>query len=115
MSVLQIIQNAIQRIEQQGWCQGRLRVIKPDVADPPGTKSGAVCLLGSLREAAFDGSVMADPRLPQYQDYIAATHEVAHVIGKQPQYLSMWNDLPGRTKEEVLAALKAAVKRLQQS
>ncbi len=76
------LRRAADMIERQGWCQGQW-------AD----KHGRVCIMGAL------GDTESDPAA-----FCAACHRLSTHLG---QRLSMWNDEPGRTKDEVLAMLRS--------
>jgi hypothetical protein len=69
-------------IEDHGWCQSRLRSV-----------GGAVCIMGALHTVRDDQSFW-----PAYQFLYG-------FFGGEPAY---FNDAKGRTKDEIVAALRAA-------
>lgn len=71
-------------IEEHGWCQGES--VKPD---------GSVCIYGALY------AVTRDDVAASYDADIALRHRLKTL----PEY---WNDAPGRTKAEVLKAMRGA-------
>lgn len=78
-------------LAERGWTQGTLQ------AD-----DGAVCAVGALK-VACEGNTVA-------LRYKAAYYAVADTIGCSS--VSGWNDEPGRTYEDVVAAFKQAEERL---
>lgn len=77
-------------IESHGWIQGMWN-----------TTDGAVCMVGALAQAVSG-------RAPRK----AATTELRRelCLGEYTTLIS-WNDRPGRTKDEVLAALRGTLVR----
>lgn len=77
-------------IEQHGWCQKVLQDM-----------DGKVCLLGALSFGGADGmcSVRLVEQVGRYLKRKGLTKRGTAVV---------WNDKPGRTKEEVVAALRGA-------
>jgi hypothetical protein len=71
---------AAEYIEEHGWCQRSI-----------GAKGGPACVIGAVH---FSGGK------------IAALNAVERVIGRPD--LIRWNDEPGRTKAEVVKALRGA-------
>lgn len=83
------------RIER-GWCQGRFEA------------PGAVCMLGAIRWNAT-WTPEAEARLPTT---MAARNRLSDAIGMRETdraHIPYWNDAPGRTKDEVLAAFDKAI------
>lgn len=74
------------RIEQYGWIQHRF-----------GTKAVGFCMAGSMIP---DGG-----RVSEFAN--AADQCLRKVIGENS--IGKWNDMPGRTKEEVLEAFDKAI------
>ena len=86
-------------LEQKGWCQwvyARNQVGKK--VDPHHKSACRFCLLGAL-DKIYDCTSIAMREAKQ----ALYLHAIPHNMG-----LAEWNDAPGRTKEEVIAALKAA-------
>lgn len=84
----QLLLDAAQYIRDHGWCQHQLM-----------NRHGAVCLAGALESA---------PGWKNAQDAIEA---VARLQPHASIWVSVWNDKPGRTKEEVIAVLEKAAKK----
>ena len=90
----EILLEAANYIERHGWCQFRLA-----------TKEGEVCARGAIRR-------VLDISTDEVQ---VLTREEAKAIWRLFEYLgqrsvSNWNDYPGRTKEQVVAALRGAAR-----
>lgn len=81
----QALLDAAQYIRDHGWCQGRFY------------DGDRVCLLGAL-------IVSTQGR----QEYAAAAAALYQANGPVSSDAHDWNDAPGRTKEEVIAALEQA-------
>lgn len=79
-----ILWNAADYIEAHGWCQGTIKV---------GVR---VCAMGALSESIGD------------RNHVIAQDAVNRLTARVGTYVAQWNDDPGRTKEEVIAALRAA-------
>ncbi len=73
--------NAANYIEACGWCQYQ------------SSNGDKVCASMAITCGEWNG------------DVLRATEEFRRVIGKN---IPVWNDMPGRTKEEVIAALRKA-------
>jgi len=84
--VAQILLDAADLIETYGWVQGRL-----------GTCEVGFCITGALRQASQWGIRQGCGEAQR------ALHR--SLGGMNP---STWNDVPGRTKEEVIAQLRKA-------
>lgn len=78
---------AARYIEEHGWCQGSWS--QPD---------GSVCLWGALRAI-----VVGDHGSFSREDWEPLAERLP--LGK---FAAAWNDEPGRTEAEVIAALRAA-------
>jgi hypothetical protein len=85
----QILLDAIDVIEQRGWCQGAFQ----------DDDSKQVCMLGAIRIATWDKVIY--PVHPAYAQACNAT-------GMNGTMIAQWNDASGRTKEEVIAKLREA-------
>lgn len=88
--VATILRAAADRIERDGWCQGT------DLAD-----DGSCCMVRAYEDAS-NGDDDA---------YVAAAHAMRRHIDATP---TVWNDAPGRTVSEVLAALRGAADAVEQ-
>lgn len=84
MSVAKTLLKAADYIEKHGWCQGKWR-----------NDAGEVCAYGAISSVERCGLVRSGAawRLGRFLNVVS-------VAG--------WNDQPDRTKEEVIAALRAA-------
>lgn len=83
MTPAKALRDAADYLEKNGWCQGRNE-----------TKDGRVCLVEALAR-------VADPKT-----HLAAYDFLSTRYGGVA--LSRWNDAPGRTQAEVIAALREA-------
>lgn len=107
MTTLDVLREALGRIERDGWCQGY------SVG-----KDGSVCALYAIEGAA--GCVTDDdfafrrpptPARALANDAASAVLQAAGVT--VPKQLVDWNDAEGRTVEEVIAAFRGAIARLE--
>lgn len=80
-----VLHRAADLLSEFGWCQGREGSLD----------EGEICAMGAVNEAARSLGVpfRRDDALDLALDRIAP-------------YVPEWNDAPGRTKEEVVAALR---------
>lgn len=70
-------------IEEHAWCQGTIE-----------DSAGRVCLVGALTKVGG------------WESYATVTDDLSHVLGNTN--IVRWNNTPGRTKAEVVAALRGA-------
>jgi len=91
--VSQHILRAVDYIIQHGWCQNELA-----------SNDGRVCLQGALIETDPNNSVIAPQRTIAFLD---ANRRIRRAIGNG-LYSHDWNDVPIRTKEDVIAKLREA-------
>lgn len=99
-TVPEVLARAADIIQQRGWHQGWF--IDRD--------TGAVCCVGAIRIA---GGLTATP----IYDRDAAAHDLvlnarSRMFGHLKRSVSVWNDEPGRTQAEVVAALRAAAEQV---
>ncbi len=89
-----LLLDAADVIEQRGWCQCRL-----------GTQDGAVCAGGAVLSAGncWEGHLSSNPIAAEAARRLRAHIGPGYTCGN----IASWNDEPGRTKEEVLATLRA--------
>jgi hypothetical protein len=93
VSVKRDLQNAATLLREMGWCQGDY------FAD-------------GRRD--FWGAIFDATNIPPWRDvsprvYDAGAAVAAHLgIDPLPSFIADWNDAPGRTAEEVIAAFEAA-------
>ena len=86
MTPQEVLLKAAEYIEEHGWCQHAF-----------GEPDGRVCLEGAINRTAYNGS----------ERDAAVRRMIGHLNGQTPAF---WNDMRGRTKEEVIAALREAAK-----
>ena len=101
-SVADVLRHAARIIEERGWCQDRI-----------GTSGGAVCAIGAIKEAdpATGVDAMNWQRRLAWRTMRFAERALQLPIppeGALRRPLSEFNDAPGRTAAEVIAALRAA-------
>ncbi len=88
-----VLVNARNKIAEHGWCQGKTK-----------NEVGCYCIVGSIIYAGLEIN-------PKITSVIHETDFVLQVnkIDERTYSLAKWNDEPGRTKEEVIAALDKAI------
>lgn len=89
----QTLLDAARYIETHGWVQGEL-----------GTCDGPVCAMGALH---YLPGVMPENQVEAWgrlMTYLKLSNEIVN----QLHPIAAWNDAPERTKDEVVAALRAA-------
>ena len=121
MTAKQVLIGAAQRIEEKGWTQhayGRMAEEFPASAGWPAIPVGSPCgaegnlastpiaetdVIGALRQQVGRFGLRADHD---------AVDEAKAILRRRlgVENLAHWNDAPERTKEQVIAALKAAAK-----
>lgn len=84
MKLSEIYQNARHLIETKGWCQSELH-----------NDSGAHCAAGALMAVTDGIGVLGGPNYQSSRDFLSFYTEAGWI-------LSLWNDNPLRTKEDVL-------------
>lgn len=84
----QVIIDAMEYLNKYGWCQDMAQL------------GGQMCLWGALRDAA-------GVRRPDLLN--AACRRVALANDILDDNLPAWNDVPGRTKRQVIEALEKAL------
>lgn len=92
-------------LERDGWTQGDY-----------GRPSGCKCLYGGIHFAVTDGESVSDVELSREEEKRAdaAASRVMEVVDAGGWLdLLDWNDEPGRTAAEVVAALRAAADRAE--
>jgi hypothetical protein len=98
--VRDVIDQAIDRIETDGWCQGALGV------HPKGVRGFNVCLLGAIgMYRSCTGYFAPTPDVEKAMDLLA---EMVPRCGDAKTSLFIWNDHPATTREEVIDLLKRA-------
>lgn len=96
-AVADVLNGAADLIERDGWCQRKYR-----------GADGEHCVTDALMRAAGTkpGDTGSGAQLDLYSDACLAVYPFTGGWG-----LPSWNDTPGRTKAEVVAALRAAAER----
>ncbi len=106
MGVADDLDKAADVITERGWCQGE-----------PQDASGQLCAIGAINIAVLGrASVVADgvaydgyAKLDSSQRGALVAHEMLRATIETE--IVSWNDDEGRTKGEVVAALRAAAKK----
>lgn len=91
MTPQDVLRQAADLIERTGWCQG-------DIYELGENGILGYCAEGAIREVADKSGERFDIR-----DLLALAE-----TGTDGDALYVWNDTPGRTKEEVIATLRRA-------
>ena len=91
----QICRDAAQIIRERGHAKGELK-----------TNDGRLCLIGALYEVLGEQEERP-PVLVTWPPYLAVRRVLAD------RWVSLWNDAPERTPEEVIAALETAADKLE--
>ena len=84
MKASEVLRKSGDVLRERGWCQGEFDNL-----------SGQRCALGAIRD--FVGNEWVQVAIP-----------LEVVVGVYPRSVAPWNDVPGRTVDEVLAAMDAA-------
>jgi hypothetical protein len=99
-----ILRRAACYLLTHGWRQGGLYA--------GSSHTPAACAIGAIGMAACGGRLApTNPRgaRPTYRAAVTVLHTYLHrVTGGQYRSIGAWNDAPGRTAAEVIAALHAA-------
>jgi hypothetical protein len=82
--------------EEWGWCQGVAR------------NGDSLCMLGAL--AVATGNALREHQ-ESFEGDLGPRYEAAYKV--LPEGKAAWNDEPGRTKAEVISALRSAAERSQ--
>lgn len=97
MTTVELLKAARAKIEQ-GWCQGTMaKEQRGRMRGPKESYSCSWCVLGALAAAST---------LEELNPYRTARTLMEAVVAPS---LSAWNDAPGRTQAEVLAAFDKAI------
>ena len=98
MTTAEVLRAARAKIEQ-GWCQGEsARGSRGTYIDPAASEAQEWCPLGALDYVCYRNA---------YSYYDGARTALAKAM--RSASVSDWNDMLGRTKEEVLAAFDRAI------
>ncbi len=90
--VVTVLRDAANLLRERGWAQGTYY------------RGGGYCLLGAIRMARFGGLIISDHDDLLYRSVMDAVGSRIH------RDIPDWNDVPGRTKEEVILLLETAAK-----
>jgi hypothetical protein len=101
MKTSEVLDLAADLIEKRGWVQGGEQNAD-SVDDPWGRRGGPVCMEGAIGVAAGVGTLSCDINACP-----AGKAVRAYLNAERYQRLYDYNDVPGRTKEEVIAVLRA--------
>ncbi|MFE5877800.1 hypothetical protein ACFQ6H_21265 [Rhodococcus sp. NPDC056506] len=94
--VATVLNRAADLLEQDGWTQGKMR-----------DSNGCRCALGAMDRALLD--LHRGPANLRINDlYVETMLNLRREIGQNN--IPIWNDTPGRTATEVIAALRNAAK-----
>ncbi len=92
-----VLREAAETLELVGWCQGILT-----------NDRGQYCAAGAIRRAVNEGN---------YQNEGAAVTACVSAVetleAEVGQTIVDWNDTPGRTSDEVIAAMRYAAERVE--
>ena len=107
-----ILESAIERVEQ-GWVQGTMARDKHDRAVLAESQIACKwCVLGAMSRAAAD--LRRADTLCHLDALDLASDTVSEVVTEYgTPFAANWNDTPGRTKEQVIDAIKDAIGRLR--
>jgi hypothetical protein len=104
--IADILDKAADHIETVGWFQGGLYDMYRDPAKPP--TECRVCAMGAIN-VALHGS----PLFPPYGD---DAHDIAEYVERRlgaDAEMATWNDMPGRTQDEVTAVFRETAAELR--
>lgn len=84
---------------ERGWCQGHYAL--DDHGNPALVEDDASCFCA-------EGAIIAAGRTDSGSDFMETVRVLGRAIGVHESKIIAWNDAPGRTQAEVVAALRAA-------
>lgn len=105
MTTAEVLRAAADRIEKYGWCQGG--------TGEQGERRCAMRAISHAIDAAFNVTIATDRRSPAAHVAKRAFEGARVALMKHLNLtggwaVPGWNDAPGRTAEEVIAALRGA-------
>ena len=102
MTAAEILDSAADLLSEEGrWCQGAAALTKEGrFCRPEDPEAASWCALGAIRRVS-DVDIF-DP---------VPANALAFLRDQTSFYLPSWNDVPERTREEVVAALRRAAER----
>lgn len=101
-----VYERAADLLEEFGWCQGYAAVNADECPVVPVSPSVvAFCAIGALTRAAADLNSAAGTK--RLCDYLGLPQQGP---ANQPHPIAKWNDVSGRTRHEVVAALRGAAR-----
>lgn len=86
-----LLRKAADKIERCGWCQGTAQ-----------TYYGSFCALGALEHAQHAAGL----HISVYFEAVSRLIDLLRLT--QPASIATWNDTKGRTKEQVVSAMRDA-------
>lgn len=92
-----VIARAIDIIEREGWCQDGFK-----------DAQGRHCVAGALWKAATGKEPMGTQTTSD-EDCPVYTRAFTRLCGLLGRHVPCWNDMPGRTKDEVIELMKEGV------
>lgn len=94
MAVKDLADKAIEVLERDGWCQGFLT-----------NSQGQHCLLGAMNQAHYNDEVGDFHQFYELRQAVSA--HIYNGTGDASS-ITLWNDTPGRTREDVIELLRRA-------
>jgi hypothetical protein len=105
--ISETLYRAADHIEQNGWYQGYFWPIPRYAAEAPYTAGDPCCAMGAIAVVEDVDPVCQTPDAMRY---------LAEHLGYEfAARVADWNDMPERTKDEVLAALRGAAERAERA
>ena len=105
MKISETLDKAADHIVTHGWYQGYFWPNDGhELGYPPYVDGDPCCALGAIAVVEEMDQVLV---------YSEPMRFVGEHLGLKPAEVADWNDMPYRTKEEVLAALRGAAKRAE--
>lgn len=98
MTPREVLLKAAELVER-GWCQGHYAL---DDHGNPALVEDDACYF------CAEGAIIAAMRNDHGRDFMETVRALGRAIGVHNSKIIPWNDAPGRTQAEVVAALKAA-------
>ena len=112
MKISETLYKAAEHIEAHGWYQGYYWPHPKDRIEPPYVQGDPCCALGAIAVVEDSDPMYDTDAMKELADYLGIG--VGLILGKSAG-VADWNDTAGRTKEEVLAALRGAALRAEKA
>ena len=117
LRTVQVLSRAADLIDR-GWCAGVVaRTAKGKPVSPFNRDAAQFCLVAAVRRVVADELGMPGPELPPEVDAearrlrAAAVRAIAREVHCDIDSIAAWQDARGRTKADVMLALRGAVER----